>query len=167
MAEHEDTKPEAPKGTSPLILGLLVLNMAIGAFVAVKVLSMPKPQPASPPQNAGEAGGARYGGFASRVPGPMFEMEPFVVNLNEPGKPRYLKANFGVELENAEAKTALETRKPAVRDEVLRYLSSLTVADTAGEKGKARVAGEVRARVDKMVGGGRIRQVYFLDFVIQ
>jgi flagellar basal body-associated protein FliL len=54
-----------------------------------------------------------------------------------------------------------------VRDEVLRYLSSLSVADTQGEAGKSKIQKEVVTRIDKELGGGRVRRLFFVDFMVQ
>jgi flagellar basal body-associated protein FliL len=63
---------------------------------------------------------------------------------------------------------ALETQKRAVRDEVLRYLSGLTVADTLGEDNKSKIQETLVARIDKALGGHRmVKKMYFSEFMVQ
>ena len=110
------------------------------------------------------AGGGHNEGSGA---GPVTPLDPFVVNLNEPGTTRFLKASFEVELTSPHAVEELDKSKRVVRDEVLRYLSGLTYADTLGEEGKARIRDEVTFRVDKSLGGGRVKRTFFTEFVVQ
>lgn len=144
---------------APLVAILIsVVNLAVSGFVATKVVHAAKAEshdaqhvkPVAPPVNH-----------------PTVLFDPFVVNLNEPGSNRYLKASFEVELENDRAVEELNLRKRVVRDEVLRYLSSLQVANTQGEAGKSHIGEEVIARISKVIGTGKARHVYFADFVVQ
>ena len=99
--------------------------------------------------------------------GPVATLEPFVVNLNEEGSTRFLKATFEVELTSNHAVDEIANNKRVVRDEVLRYLSGLAVGDTLGEAGKNKIRDEVTFRIDKALGGGRVRRTFFTDFVVQ
>jgi flagellar protein FliL len=146
-------KPGVPK----VVLALLVLNLGGTGFVAFEVLNPPpvhmaKPEHAEP----------------SSKPGPVVSMDPFVVNLNEEGSSRFLKAAFELEVADTDAAKALDTQKRAVRDEVLRYLSGLTVAETLGESNKSKIQATLVARIDKTLGGsGKVRKMYFSEFMVQ
>lgn len=100
-------------------------------------------------------------------PGPSAPLDSFVVNLNEPGTSRYLKATFELELADARAVEALERDKKSIRDQVLRYLSGLTVADTLGAENKDKIRAEIAMRIDKELGQGKVKKVFFNDFVVQ
>ncbi len=161
-AKPAEAPPAAKKagggGPMPLIgVVLTVLNLGATGFVATKVLKLghmsagPTAQAEpSPPPNL-----------------PSAAFEPFVVNLNEPGSNRYLKTSFEVELGNEKAVETINHEKKALRDDILRYLSGLTVAETMGEAGKDKIQEQIIARVDKAVGAGGVRHLYFTDFVIQ
>jgi flagellar basal body-associated protein FliL len=159
-----DPKPEgegAPKPAKPglpmPVLGLLVLNLAATGFVAMKVMNPP------PIHIAKEKAESSHD-----KPGPVYTMEPFVVNLNEATSSRFLKAAFELEVVDESTMKALETQKRAVRDEVLRYLSGLTVADTLGEDNKSKIQDTLVARIDKTLGGHKmVRKMYFSEFMVQ
>ena len=152
-----------PAGTSKLLLLLVAANLgASGAGVFFQLRA--KPMAAAAPGAAG-AEGAKPGEAAG--PGPTATLEPFVVNLNEVGSSRYLKATFELELADAKSAEVLEKDKRGVRDEVLRYLSSLSVADTLGAENKDKIRTEIVARIDKELGGGKVKKVFFGDFVVQ
>ncbi len=99
--------------------------------------------------------------------GPTAVLDAFVVNLNEPGSTRYLKTSLELQLANAKVAEALTRQKPAIRDELLRYLSSLSVEETQGEASKAKMQAEMLARVDRLLGQGRVKKLYFNEFVVQ
>ena len=159
-AADDDLEPTPKKGGKGTLLlaALLLMNLAATALVATKVMS-----------GHGAAAAPTHGEEASALPkaGPVVAVEPFVVNLNETGISRYLKASFELEMSGADAVTALDHAKRGVRDDLLRYLSSLTVADTLGEVGKAKIQDQIVARVDKHLGGGRVRKLFFTEFVVQ
>jgi flagellar FliL protein len=140
---------------SVLTLLLVVLNLGATGFVAFKTLKPPhvvvEQTPAAPKDESGV----------------VAALEPFVVNLNEVGSSRYLKASFEVEVAGKGAADELEHQKRAVRDDVLRYLSGLTVQDTQGETGKSKIQEAIIARIDKQLGGGKVKRLFFTEFVVQ
>lgn len=99
--------------------------------------------------------------------GPLVPFEAFVVNLNEPGSSRYLKVTFEVEVDDAHIAENLTASKGVIRDEVLRYLSGLSVAQTLGEDNKAKIVSEVRGRMEKVVGERKVTRVLISEFVVQ
>jgi flagellar FliL protein len=144
-------------GGSKLPLILAVINIAATGFVAMKVMKPPAAVHAAPAAPAATAGAA----------GPIVAMEPFVVNLNEAGSSRYLKATIELELTHKHAIDELDKAKRAVRDDVLRYLLGLSVADTLGEENKQKIQDNIVARIDKDLGGGRVKRIFFTEFVVQ
>jgi len=167
MSEAE--KPAAPaanKGSSSK-LGLVaaltgILNIGGTAAVAAKVYRAPKHVEAPAP-------GDGHGGGHDKphAPPPVVALEPFVVNLNEEGSTRYLKTTFELELESDKVQGMLNEKKRAVRDEMLRYLSSLSVADTLGEANKSKIQEQMVARAAKVLGKDAVTHVFFTEFVVQ
>jgi flagellar basal body-associated protein FliL len=153
-----DQAAPASSGSSKLTLVLLVLclgNLGAVGFVAMKVMALKSATAAAdhgpPPKDA-----------------PTVLMDPpFVVNLNEPNSTRYLKVGFELELSGAAVVEELARVKKVVRDEVLRYLSSLSVADTMGEENKTRIQNEIMKRIEHVLGGGKARRLYYTEFVVQ
>jgi flagellar protein FliL len=150
--------PKAPK-SSKLVPLLLVLNLgASGAGIFFQLKHKPEPVAVTPSEEKAKP---------EEKVGPTAALEPFVVNLNEAGSSRYLKATFEIELVDAKALEALEKSKRGVRDQILRYLSGLAVADTLGADNKDKIRAELLARVDKELGGGKVTKVFLSDFVVQ
>ena len=169
MSDPAEAPPANPGGppkhrTSKLVLILLLANLGgtgYGVFLAMQAAE------AAAHAAAPAAAGAHAPEKAKNEVGPVTPLEPFIVNLNEPDASRYLKATFELEVADAEVIGELEKLKRPVRDEVLRYLSSLSVADTQGEVGKSKIQKEVIARIDRQLGGERIRRLFIVEFMVQ
>jgi flagellar protein FliL len=156
-AEAHPAKPPKSKG-GLLTTVLLVANLGATGAVAFMVKGI-RSAPAHGPAPTAHA--------PSSGSGPVATLDPFVVNLNEPGSSRYLKATFEVEMSDKAAAGELTKAKRAIRDQVMRYLSNLSVADTLGEARKEKIQAELVARIDKELGGGKVKRMYFTDFVVQ
>jgi flagellar protein FliL len=168
----DDAKPAAPARPKPktslLVLILLLANLGSSGFAAYEGMQVVTAQHAASPAGAGHAKTAEEEAKKKEEVGPVTPLEPFIVNLNEPEATRYLKATFELEVADKEAIAELEKLKRPVRDDVLRYLSSLSVADTQGEAGKAKIQKEVVSRIDRQLGGkNRARRLFFVEFMVQ
>jgi flagellar protein FliL len=181
--EHKPSQPKASKAT--LLLGLLsVLNLGATGFVAANVAfgyteeeageEVAAEEHAEAPaegghgeSKGGHGGGEEHAEEKGEDGGPIVPLDPFVVNLNEPGSSRYLKATFEIEMMNARSASELKASKRSVRDEIFRYLSSLSVSDTLGEQSKARIQREVFSRIEREVGRGEVKKLFFTEFVVQ
>ncbi len=157
-ADEHAPAPAPGPSKAPLLAAVMgLLNLGISGFIVTKVMH-PTPAAAAAPAKAEDE---------APVALPSVPLDPFVINLNEPGASRYLKASFEMELTSEKYVAQVTANKRVIRDELLRYLSSLTIADTLGEKGKNKIQEEVIARANKALGGDRVKHVYFTEFVVQ
>jgi len=155
--------PSPPRsGGSKLVPLLLVLNLGATGFVVFKTLTAAPAEAAASHEKA-----APPPTPTAEVTGPIAPVDPFVVNLDEPGAPRYLKLTIQLEMKDKDAVEVLDHAKQPVRDQVLGYLSNLKVADTLGEANKQKIRDGLLARIDKVVGKDRVRRMFFSEFVVQ
>ena len=77
------------------------------------------------------------------------------------------KGDITVEVDEAKDVDVVTAAKGVIRDEVLRYLSGLSVAQTLGEDNKAKIVNEVKERISRVVGERRIVRVLINEFVVQ
>jgi flagellar FliL protein len=101
------------------------------------------------------------------VVGPMVVLDPFVVNLDEPGAPRYLKVTVQMEMVNGAAVKVFEKNKTLIRDELLGYFSGLKVASTLGAENKTQIRDQLEHKVAELIGEDRVRRIVFAEFVVQ
>lgn len=151
----------APASRPPkVVLALLALNLVLTGGVAFKTLT-------AKPAAAAVCGAAVASEPSREVTGPLVAIDPFVVNLNEPGSPRYLKVTMQAEVADRAATRIFEKSKQLIRDELLRYLSGLTVADTLGPANKDKIRGDLEAAVTGIIGENRLHRMIFAEFVVQ
>jgi flagellar FliL protein len=143
------------------MLGLLVMNLLGTGFVVFKLLTV---EPAAAAGTKGEHGPKAP--LTSEVTGPVVALDPFVVNLDEPGTSRYLKVTLELEL-MPHSEEVLTKSKQLVRDTILNYLSGLHVKDTLGAGAKDKIRNELMAKLAKLLGPERVRRMFFVDFVVQ
>src|ERR1700690_3651368 len=121
-AEAHDKPKKAKGGTSPLVMALLVLNLGASGFGGFKIMTA-SPAAAAPAPVKEEKSG-------KEITGPVVALDPFVVNLDEPGNARYLKMTVQLEMVGEKDAESIEKSKQVIRDDVLGYLSGLHVKDT-------------------------------------
>ncbi|HWM87056.1 MAG TPA: flagellar basal body-associated FliL family protein [Kofleriaceae bacterium] len=169
MSDQPEGQPKPASGPkqkgSKLVVLLLLVNLGGTGFVAYQGVQMAGAAHAATP--AAQADAEEEAAKKKNEVGPVTALEPFIVNLNEPDATRYLKATFELEVTESDVIGQLEKLKRPVRDEVLRYLSSLSVAETQGEAGKAKIQQEVVTRIDRQLGGNRVRRLFFVEFMVQ
>jgi flagellar FliL protein len=165
MSDEEPAAPpkpvDPPAGAKPskAILGLLVVNLAGTAFVAFKLMTAHPIEAAIPAAHADAAPKVE-------VMGPVVSLDPFVVNLDEPGTSRYLKVTLRLEIA-PKTEEALTAAKEPVRDAILSHLSGLHLKDTLGAEAKDKIRGDLLAKITKLLGPEKVRRMFFQDFVVQ
>ncbi len=161
--EAESEAPSGPPAPKPpmVVVALLALNLLLtgaGLFLAftrgraAHAATPPAEPTASPPRE---------------VTGPLVTLDPFVVNLDEPGASRYLKVQLQVEVTNPAAAKVFEKSKQLIRDDLLSYLSSLKVAATQGAASKDQIRAHLQTAIGEVIGADRVRRVVFIEFVVQ
>lgn len=163
----EPAKPDAPATPAAkppkVILALLVLNLGASGFGAFKLVT------AKPAAAAAHAAPAPVPApiVTSEVVGPVIALDPFVVNLDEPGQSRYVKVTFQLELVNGDAEAAITKSKQLLRDTILSHLSGLKLADTLGATAKDKIRSDIMVKLEKMIGPNKVRRMFFQEFVVQ
>lgn len=164
----DDAEPEAPS-TPPapkppmVVVALLALNLLLtGAGLFLAFTRGRAAHAATPPAEPTTATTP-----PREVTGPLVTLDPFVVNLDEPGASRYLKVQLQVEVVNAAAAKVFEKSKQLIRDDLLSYLSSLKVAATQGAASKDQIRSHLHTAIGEVIGEDRVRRVVFIEFVVQ
>lgn len=95
----------------------------------------------------------------------VYKMEPFLVNLADPGQLRYLKVTLHVETHQRGEE--FEKRLPQSRDSVLTILSSKNSKDIMTSEGKNALREEIKEKLNHLLMETKVRNIYFTEFVIQ
>lgn len=100
--------------------------------------------------------------------GPTAKIGDFTVNLADEGVVRHF-VRTGVVLEVTNQQTLLELgqRDPQIKDAIISVLSSKTTVDIRTPEGKEALRREIADRINAFLNNGRVKRVYFTDFVFQ
>jgi len=90
-----------------------------------------------------------------------------VVNLNDPGGKRYLKITIELEYTSEEVGAELAQRVPQLRDLIILQLSSKSLDDIQSVDGKIALRRELVQRINQILTSGKIRNLFWTQFVIQ
>ncbi|MDR0882203.1 MAG: flagellar basal body-associated FliL family protein [Candidatus Adiutrix sp.] len=178
-----------------IALAAMLAGVAI-SFAAFKLFSPAPPPPAAPeeaasheadgekpieaphrsassgeeaaPPSGGHGGGHDSGGEgeAPVATGPQnIEFKPFIANLSD-GK-KFLKLTMSVEAENQALADEINAKIPQFRDIILMLLSSLAYDDIATMDGKIRLRNQMLNRINTQLTSGKVKNIYFSEFVVQ
>ncbi|MCF8128246.1 MAG: flagellar basal body-associated FliL family protein [Deltaproteobacteria bacterium] len=99
--------------------------------------------------------------------GPVFSLEPFIVNLADPAGNRFLRAKMTLELGNPELLEKMDKLVFPVRDKILTVLSSKKYLEINTSGGKEQLRVEIATAVDGLLGKESVKNVYFSDLVVE
>jgi flagellar FliL protein len=101
--------------------------------------------------------------------GETHEYKGIIVNLNEPGGNRMLKISIAFEFKakNKKLKEALTKREAQIRSVIIMYLSGLSYVQTTGSANKELILKTIKKKVNNVLTEGKIRKVFFKEFVVQ
>lgn len=187
--EHEEQAPEGSEKKKSnllliIIIVVLVLVLLIGGVVAALMMGNHDAEAesghgakteavadahASEDEHAseGESSASHGGGASMTEVGLMFPLDTFTVNLLSESGRRYLKVEMNLELEGEELSPELDTKKPIFRDIIIRILSSKSLEEISTIKGKEKLKEQIVNDLNMRLKDGKVKNVYFTDFVVQ
>jgi flagellar FliL protein len=167
MAEKKE-KPAEKSGSKKklfIIIGagvlVLLIGLGVGAFFFLKK-EPPPPEEKDP-------------GIEVPVPdiqkkseiGPMVNIDEFIVNIISADVSHYVKASLTVELTTEEVKGEVEQRMPQVRDAILLLIGNKTFEELQDLQGKRQLKAELTSKINSFLQTGKVKAVYFTNFVVQ
>ncbi len=171
MAEKKKTKDDAPeqpgnKKKNLIIIGsaTLVLLLVIAAVLYFFVFrTKPVPPEEQDP------------GLKVPVPeisqnsdiGPMVDIKEFIVNIISEDESHYVKAALTIELNKDEAVDEVNKRMPQIRDAILLLVGNKTYEELHDLQGKKQLKAELVSKINSFLQQGKIKAIYFTDFVVQ
>lgn len=182
-ATEEEGKKKSGNMLLIIIIGVLVLILVIGGIVAFLMMGNNSAEAeaahgaktevaathSTEAGQAGESGAEAHsgGGEVSTEVGIMFPLENFTVNLLSESGRRYLKCEMNLEMDGKELSPELEEKKAVFRDIIIRILSSKSLEEISTVKGKEKLKEEIVRDLNSRLKDGKVKNVYFTDFVVQ
>lgn len=99
--------------------------------------------------------------------GPLYTLDTMIVNLADHSGKRYLRVTMALELNDAEAETAIENRLPQIRDAILMILPTKNYGNISTTEGKIALRNEIMEKINGMLTKGQVTNIYFTEFVVQ
>lgn len=99
--------------------------------------------------------------------GPMVNIESFIVNILDDQESRYLKAAITLEVTNEEVSMELNQRMAQIKDAILLLIGNKTFSELNDLQGKMQLRAELLNKVNSILLKGKVKRIYFTDFVVQ
>lgn len=101
--------------------------------------------------------------------GPIYNAGVMTMNLasSPNGMVHYLRAQLVLEVENEKALQLVDQRQAQVRDRIISIVRNRTMEDLEGEAGLTRLRADLVAALNDLLPGEPIRNLYFVDLVVQ
>jgi len=172
MADEKAGKEEkkASGGLLPIInLVLLILVLAVGGFIAWKMVSMDQ-QPVAEqtaPSATEETTIPEPEEDDPTIPPILVDIADITINLADADVSRFLRAKIKLELRNEAAQAKVEQNMIKINDMVITLLSSKTFAEIRTPQGKYDLKEDLVYRMNRLMQGKPVKNLYFTDFVSQ
>ena len=159
----EPAKKEEGNGGSKMkliiiiaVVLVLLIGAGIGGFLFLKGDDAKTPE-------AEQAAAAEQ-----RKPvGPMVNIDSFIVNILDDDESRYLKAAITIEVDSDSAATELNQRMPQIKDAILLLVGNKTFSELSDLQGKIQLRAELINKLNSILVKGKVKRIYFTDFVVQ
>lgn len=166
--EQTDADQEAPEKKKKsggglmqtIILVLLLLVLALGGFIAWKLVTL------KVSILTGSHAVVTATDQADK-PGIFVGMDNITVNLADTDQSRFLRVKMKLEVKGKQAEKLVKINSAQIKDLVITILSSKTFDDVRTPQGKFALKEELAYRINQLIGGHPITDVYFTDFVAQ
>lgn len=178
MADEKEGAVAAKKsgGLLPIItVVLLVLLIGIAGFIVWKMMAME--QAAMSDTQAQTEGQIEGKGVDTEIPEaededpgapPIYlDIADITINLADADVSRFLRAKIKLELRNEASQGRVEQQMVKINDMVLTLLSSKTFAEIRTPQGKYDLKEDIVYRINRLVGGKPVKNMFFTDFVSQ
>jgi flagellar FliL protein len=178
-AKETPDKP-AKSGGGKLLPIMLIMNTALIGGVLFYVMKKPAPAAATTAkegaaataegapadgEHAAEGGEGKKGVYSK--PGPILKLENFVIQLKTVDADRYVRLAFDIEVANEVDKTAVSDHLSHIRDLVISYFADRTLDELRGSEAMERTKATLIKRIDEIVPGRRIKNLFITDFIVQ
>lgn len=171
-SEQSSAPPARKSVKMPLIIGLcLACAGGGGGFFAVQAGLIPGMQASAPHEAANDAKtaaadpAAPAGEIAAMPDVAYVPVEPLVISLGDGANGAHLR--FRAQLEVASAREQeVAALMPRIVDVLNTYLRALETPDLADSAALTRLRAQMLRRVQIVTGGGRVRDLLIMEFVL-
>lgn len=165
------TPASSSSGSKPyLLIGLVVVNMLVVAFVGFMVWKGRKIDAEQPKVEDVIPGGIKADDKKDEDKkqedvGKVIPLETFIVNLAGSKGRKVLKVNMELEVKGADVIQEIDNRKAQIRDFIIIILSSKSYDEVSAKEGKDALRSEIKDNINSFLSKGKIVNVYFTELI--
>lgn len=158
--QQEEKKKSSITLVQIIIIVLLVAVLGVGGFISWKLMNLEIPVAQNEQQLAEEE-------LPEAGPAILIDLENITVNLSDEDESRFLRAKIKLEVKDEESKLKIDTYNAQIKDLIITILSSKRFDDIRSPQGKYDLKLELVYRINALVGGESVKNMFFSDFVAQ
>ena len=156
-------QPEAGGSKKKLIIIIaaavvLLIGIGVGVFM---FMGGEEEKEISPEQQQAELA------MQAKQVGPMVNIDTFIVNIIDDEESRFLKAAITLELSTPDGAAEITERMPQIKDTILLLVGNKTFSELQDLQGKIQLRAELINRINSVLVRGKVKRIYFTDFVVQ
>ncbi|NLY56856.1 MAG: hypothetical protein GX058_10175 [Firmicutes bacterium] len=138
-------------------IALLILASVCTSFITYLFFTS-----ANPPEKVKEAQEPAIPEF-----GPTHDIGVFTVNLSGDNNRRFARVGITLELADQSVIPLVNERLPQIRDTVISILSLKSMQQLSDVEGKRLLRIELANGLERVLGSGKVQNVFFTEFVFQ
>ncbi len=166
LVEEEDGGG-GTKGSKTVLIIIIAGFVLFMAMAGAGFYMLWQKMPGAPANSVTASKSVTEKGQPTKGLGPIYAINPFVINLAGSGGKRFLRVKMDLELKNQTIFEQVHAQLPRVKDKILTILSSKKFEDINTVEGKSNLRAEIAARIDTLFSKGAVTNVYFTEFVIE
>lgn len=97
----------------------------------------------------------------------IYDIDPFMVNLSDAIEARFASVTVKLKLTHPLCKADVDQSLPEIRDSLLMLISSKDYGTLRTSAGKLELRDEMMARINPIIGEGKVEGAYFTEFILQ
>jgi len=99
--------------------------------------------------------------------GPMIKLSPLIINLNETEGRHFLKVTLVLEAEQAKFLEEIQAKTSPITHMIITHLSDKKLADIHRRDAKENLKKELLEKMANLIGGRKVKQIYWEEFIYQ
>ena len=168
IAEETENAGKSGAGASKTVLIIIIAGFVLFmAMAGAGFYILWQKMPGSPANSVTTSKSVTEKEPPTKGLGPIYSINPFIMNLAGSGGKRFLRVKMDLELKDQIIFEQVRAQLPRVKDKLLTILSSKKFGDINTVEGKSNLRAEIAARIDTLFSKGAVTNVYFTEFVIE
>ena len=159
--EKDESQEKKSGGVLKIVLmvglPLMLVQTAVAYLLISKFVQVPKAATAEQVEKEEEEEG----------PARLYVIEDVIINPAETAGSRFLNATVALEYVAKELEQELVEKEVQLRDILINILASKTITELDGPDDRERLKQEILERCNSILKKGKIKRVYFSNFIMQ